>query len=494
MQNVPKIVRERLKAAPSPVEHPDADVLTAFSEQSLPDAERTTVIDHLARCADCRDVDALAFPETDLVDATAIPVSSRWFTWPVLRWGFVAAGIVAIASLGVVQYQHQTRLAMMASKASPRSEAPETEAKNRVPASPVVVAPAVNNEFKSNASPAFAATASASRVKADAEQSKLAARADTRQAAIPDARTKVGVGGGVTGGRSYGGPLVTLQQQATVQTQSPAPAPPPVLAKQQGAAASNAPQVPAASEAVEVTGEAVQVDTQAQSQKAQLRDEAAEPQAQYDYDKSAVVGKAKPAVTTEVSAAAPAAQPAVSSTTEQQIQTAVDGLAVNGRNVAQLVAVSPAAAARWTISAAGGLQRSVDQGKTWQDVNVIANTLPSANFISLDATAAVARAKEKDADKKSLKGDSLKRESLVLTFRAVTATGADVWAGGTRGILYHSADAGNHWTRVLPSSAGTFLTGDIVSLEFPDVQHGKVTTSTSEVWTTTDVGQTWQKQ
>jgi photosystem II stability/assembly factor-like uncharacterized protein len=55
-------------------------------------------------------------------------------------------------------------------------------------------------------------------------------------------------------------------------------------------------------------------------------------------------------------------------------------------------------------------------------------------------------------------------------------------------------DAGNHWVRVLPATAGAVLTGDIIRLEFADMRHGKVSTSTSEVWTTDDAGQSWQKQ
>jgi len=38
------------------------------------------------------------------------------------------------------------------------------------------------------------------------------------------------------------------------------------------------------------------------------------------------------------------------------------------------------------------------------------------------------------------------------------------------------------------------LTGDIVSLEFTDAQHGRVMTSMAQVWTTADGGTTWQKQ
>jgi photosystem II stability/assembly factor-like uncharacterized protein len=106
----------------------------------------------------------------------------------------------------------------------------------------------------------------------------------------------------------------------------------------------------------------------------------------------------------------------------------------------------------------------------------------------MEVSAKTSRAKAKDADK------VLKRETASLVFRAVAAAGADIWAGGSAGALYHSQDAGNHWIRVSPVSSGTVLTSDIVSLDFPDPQHGKLSTSTSEVWITADAGQTWQKQ
>ena len=79
-------------------------------------------------------------------------------------------------------------------------------------------------------------------------------------------------------------------------------------------------------------------------------------------------------------------------------------------------------------------------------------------------------------------------------FRAVAAAGLEVWAGGSGSMLYHSLDGGEHWTRVLPSADGVALKGDITSLEFPDPQHGTVSTSNSELWTTSDGGQSWRKQ
>ena len=92
MAELPQIVHQRLKAPPSPGIHPDADVLTAFGERSLPGAERAVVLDHLAQCGDCREVLALALPESEAADfATKVNVPRGWFGWPQVRWALVAA-------------------------------------------------------------------------------------------------------------------------------------------------------------------------------------------------------------------------------------------------------------------------------------------------------------------------------------------------------------------------------------------------------------------
>ena len=94
-------------------------------------------------------------------------------------------------------------------------------------------------------------------------------------------------------------------------------------------------------------------------------------------------------------------------------------------------------------------------------------------------------------------GKARKDKKVISTapvFRAVAANGADVWAGGTAAALYHSSDSGAHWARVVPTSESATLSGDIVTLEFPDAQSGRISTSTGEVWTTTDSGQSWKRQ
>src|ERR1700694_5792628 len=77
MSELPKIVYERLRARPehSPLaqQHPDADLLAAFSEQMLSASERESVLDHLALCEDCRDAIALALPPGEAA-AVSVPV------------------------------------------------------------------------------------------------------------------------------------------------------------------------------------------------------------------------------------------------------------------------------------------------------------------------------------------------------------------------------------------------------------------------------------
>src|SRR5258707_15507652 len=105
MPELPQSVRERLEASPSAGMHPDADVLTAFGEQLLPESERALVLDHLSRCGDCREVIALALPVSEAADvAAARTVQRGWFGWPSLRWAFAAAGVGGAAFFGVQKF------------------------------------------------------------------------------------------------------------------------------------------------------------------------------------------------------------------------------------------------------------------------------------------------------------------------------------------------------------------------------------------------------
>ena len=81
------------------------------------------------------------------------------------------------------------------------------------------------------------------------------------------------------------------------------------------------------------------------------------------------------------------------------------------------------------------------------------------------------------------------------TFHVVSVAGSDVWAGGSRGTLFHSDDSGESWSRVaIATGSGGAETGTIVSIQFSDPQHGTVVTSGGSRWSTSDGGATWARQ
>ena len=95
---------------PNPESHPDADLLTAFTEHSLTTRENDQVLSHLAGCASCREIVALA--GSPLVEPVSEPARKRGlWEMPLFHWGAVAATtvvVVAAVSLGVREYRNET--------------------------------------------------------------------------------------------------------------------------------------------------------------------------------------------------------------------------------------------------------------------------------------------------------------------------------------------------------------------------------------------------
>jgi len=492
MEHAPKIVRERLKVAPALARHPDADLLTAFAERSLPEHERGVVLEHLARCGDCRDVVALALPEPEAMQTVFVP-RGRWLTWPALRWGLVTAGVAVIAVVGVIQLQrHQ---APTTTKQMARVEAPASPVQSQPPASSLPAPPAEKKEKLLPVAPAPNAF-SAGKASLESGENRLSGRSEPPTVSVPQPQVG-GIASGVAHNQFPHGPQMPTQwqqQNTRVQGANPAQASVPV---QQAADQAAKLTIPPSSQmvAVEASNPAVPVnnENEAQTQNQELQLQAQSVPSSVGGAIGGPVGKAKPVVNVE---AANLDQTAADATAQQELPTATGNPGMTARSFTQLTALTPSRLPRWNISPSGALQRSFDQGKTWQDVDVNANLAAGTNLAATNYTSVVdleksaARAKETspDKDKKALK------QPAAVIFRAVAASGTEVWAGGSSGTLYHSLDAGGHWAQVVPSFNGMAISGDVVSVEFSDAQHGKVTTSTVEVWITSDDGQTWQKQ
>jgi photosystem II stability/assembly factor-like uncharacterized protein len=459
MQDVPKVVLKRLQDTGAGGTHPDADLLTAFAEQSLVESERARVMDHLSRCSDCREVLALALPamEAVAVAASAGPADSRWFTWPVLRWGVAVAGIIAIASIGIVQYRQRQKGATLISSLASHNEttaAPQQALPQSAPAYEVQEAVRqAENEKQAQIQKQAQAQQWALTNRADTSAENMLAR--SANPASPAARAMhIGPPGTTASGSIRTGSAGVAAPKAALSARRDTFA---VAAGAKNTTPEAAPRPapsPSASQAVEVVeSQAAPVTATAKNQVSDHLDEKQkELQSQNDSSKSLSVLEAK-----DVAAA-------------------------------QLASGTQLVSPQWSISADGALQRSLDEGKTWLDVDVNVNS----GLVSASSNMAVTAESTHGPENKKRKAEAQSSPSPV--FRAVSPQGAEVWAGGSGAMLYHSADHGAHWTRVLPSSSGATLTGDITSLEFSDAQHGRIATSAGEVWITADDGQTWRRQ
>jgi len=477
MEHVPKIVGERLRAA-GVQEHPDAAVLTAFSERSLPTQERNSVMEHLSRCADCREIVSLALPEEPVSEMRPQPRSGTWLTWPALRWGLVAAGIVAIASLGVVEYKSHTRQSMVLN-AGPVEEKGAKMADNR----PEALSAASETDKTEMTTPSVAP----SRTRADSGKTSSETKREfdrltqfTFKASAPPRDERAGVAGAIGGpinGRQLShGPKVLMQQNGLNSN-----------ANNEAYAFQTQPATPPSAtltQELELHGQAAALDGKSADadKKTQLIDALVLPP-------SVKVPSATGRTESEVARAKPAEAAAAPQTrTEAENQTTTPYGVSSGElsNFSKSATLTPQSS-RWAISAAGTLQRSVDQGKSWQDVDV--NGSPDAEAgANLQLAMRASRGKAIAKDKADVK-----QREVPVVFRAVAANGPDVWAGGSNGALFHSLDGGLHWVRVEPAGSGVVLSGDILSLQFADPQRGRILTSSNEIWTTADGGQTWEK-
>jgi len=426
MRDLPKIVRDRLNSTSAQsgshpaLGHPDADLLTAFAEHSLPERERERLIQHLANCAECREVVTLAQPHLEHV--TAVLHSPGWLSWPVLRWGTVLALVVVVGA--AVFLRHDSRPASQPYKVEMETRTASRDQSNQPAVSGTLakqpgVTETPTNELKNTLDSRREKDTGSKTATVDSKMRIKEVDGRSRADKIPAPSTDE---------------LKSNYGVAAPAGAELAAAPPPAL-----------------------------LDKKADQENQQAQDKQVKPySAANAVQETVTANSAAPAIKAEEVVPGKAKEPLSKSRTDEGAGTAggsigmlsravTDSARPQNRRVAFQNLILPIP--RWTISVDGSLERSLDAGKTWQKITV-------------DDHAA---------------------------FRAVSALAPDVWAGAAGGVLYHSVDAGEHWTRIKPAVNGSSLTADIVSLEFTDPQHGKLTTANSETWTTTDAGQTWQK-
>jgi Photosynthesis system II assembly factor YCF48 len=334
---VPKIVQFRLRAMgsgrPEGSSHPDADVLAAFTEQALSQAERDGVLGHLALCRNCRDVVVLALPATEPAAAVAgseavavdtetafEPVSEKprrsWFAWADmrpfnLRWAALTAGVAVALFAVYVGLGHRQNPASPGAARIARSDV------SSAPAPQIASELKPQNRLETNAA------------KAEAQPETAKEKSEVSSGRMRTAFTKKDQVG-------QPGALVANSRVAN----SPAPAEQ-TLAPAAGELASSA------NETVETSAATTEVVTTSSDTDVMARGQALSVEKAKPPLEEAVAGKAGKTATAHTPMALPA----------------------NGA-LASRAALPPATLKQgtmWMISA-GLLKRSLDGGRSWQTV------------------------------------------------------------------------------------------------------------------------------
>jgi hypothetical protein len=101
-RGIPKSAYDALASQKPAADHPSADLLNGYVEQSLSATEKAGVMQHLAACEDCREVVFLAqgaVPET-----SAAPVAQPAPGWRGWKWAVPAVALLALASSVLVEH------------------------------------------------------------------------------------------------------------------------------------------------------------------------------------------------------------------------------------------------------------------------------------------------------------------------------------------------------------------------------------------------------
>jgi Putative zinc-finger len=406
---VPAIVSDRLQAAlPQSVSgqaHPDADLLTAFVELVISAPERDSVLQHLASCGDCRDVVALALPAIEIVNVSIAPETDHHFVGAQARAAKSGRNWLSSFTFAAPTL----RWAAMAAGVA-------------VVASVLLMRPGKLNQ--SNQGNSLAANQQIAAATPSASVGRI----------VPSPRT------------------------------SPDSKPPAVLAK---AETSSSPELQtskkfdsrsAAKSVTHADPEVLMADNRIVSDAKDL-DRAMRDRGTNKSAPTSLNGPLRAGSDVQAIEKAKPASPANLSDSP-----ATDAPSANGASAADLSRADLARATSAIFAIAGGiLQRSLDNGQSWQN--------------------------------------ALHADHSLLCY---ASRDRDIWTGGEAGALFHSADNGVTWVRVQASVGAQMLTSDILHIDLSgsdgssSISGGQrtklvVSTRNQEVWSSANGGTTWVK-
>jgi len=435
MMQLGKAIREGLarQAAAPRVEHPDAGLLTSFLEQTLPQAERQQVLQHLSLCGDCREVVALSLPEMESVPlAVAQPETSIWKRWLVVRWAATAAAVLLIAGTVTVyrsgNQPHQLAAIVdgpdaVANRAARQAQPAEA------PAAKGDVAAARNDVVATTKSEVRPEAAKKSEAKHEAAPPSLmasAAPAPLAKAKTIDEIRKDQLNADLA--KAVQSPMAPSPSETLSQPNLSSPAkvatlerPMQVSGAMPAAAGNASPFPPGSGRALRDSNEPV---LQTYNQ----------PDGVFTVQKE----QPKPSI---MFGGRPRSDSFASAATFRRQENSLFSHPM------------PSLSQRWQVTPDGQLKRSHAIGEDFHPVHV--------------------------ADG--------------IFFKSVAENGSEVWAGGIGGALYHSTDDGKSWMKVMPSAGDQALIADVTAIRATGHGAAELETSNSERWITVDGGQHWRK-
>ncbi len=410
--------------------------------------EQALVLNHLSQCADCREVAALMIPaDAVMAEPAHVAKAGRWISWPILRWGALAAVLGAVTLLVFLHPAGWGRKSEI-SKLTPPPAPPGN----------VVASPNAGVSLPSVPPPAGTAQAMAQMKARESASGAMAfkkAPAPHRDLALsnPSGRLLAQQHATVMASirppvelREENAPAVGMSRRESLGDGARSVAAPPILV----------PAAPAG-ETVAASGQAGKMTAETSSPAiphsvTQSVTDTAETQALGGTNPNATATGGNPDATPRPATAAKSA-PSAAPQPSAQAAARASILGLGAFSSVSRPRTSPPAPV-WSISSDGRVQRSDDGAKTFHSFEVAHG----------------------------------------IKFQAVAARGNEVWAGGSGGALYHSTDSGATWTQFPINSEGNTITEAITAIQIPDPQHLIIITASGTGWVSPDGGQHWQKQ
>jgi hypothetical protein len=477
MPELPNLLRQRLAATENgaALTHPDPDVLTAYTEHSLPAPERQAVVAHLSVCGPCREVVALSQPQVPEFATQTVVQPVRASAWRRLfSPAFGIAATVAVMAIIAILVLQLPQKSVQQSAVPPATESQQAKASPAADQSAIPTAnePSSNqpaaSQSTSIANMDVAGPASKSQViqlRDDAARNKIAAASN---AAVPPSPAKTLALTAALQKKDYintnffasnSADNVVIDGQGNAKLPS-APQPQPSSAG--GTFTSNAGKITAFSDIPAPTAE----------NKSTVRILTPNPPSEHF---GLILGKMATATAHTLHLHTPGTSPALRASNLGN--SALGGPGMFSNSLAKSPSVEAAAAPEKDESGSLAKSDALSSG-----------AMAASRARSFDSASTL----WKVADGKLIKsaGPSQWEDAYPTSsfeFSVVSSRGSDVWAGGTNASIIHSRDGGLTWENI---KLGDAATGTIVSI-LAGALNIQVKTSDNQNWASSDGGKTW---